>query len=158
MLWRTATEVAMVNEKWWSLRELNALRTRLAELIDEAMLPSGTTIVPHGGAHFDPPADVWETADEVVVELELPGIAVEQIELTLLNHTLHVAGTSAEENEAGVVFQRIERPRGRFARAIALPVETSGECRAKLHQGVLEVRLTKAPAARRRIVELREET
>jgi HSP20 family protein len=148
----------MVNEKWWSLRELNALRARLAELVDEAVLPSKATIIHQGGSHFDPPVDVWETADEVVVELELPGIAGDQIELTLLNNTLHITGKGEEECEAGVVFQRIERPRGRFARAVAIPAETSGECRAKLSRGVLEVRLTKAPAARRRVVELREET
>ncbi len=148
----------MVNEKWWSVRELNALRARLAELVDEAMLPSKSTVLSNQGAHFNPPVDLFETADELVVELELPGVPVDQIELSLLNDTLHVSGRGEEENQPGIIYQRVERPRGRFSRAIPLPTQTSGECRATLRRGILEVRLSKAPAARRKVVVLREET
>lgn len=147
----------MVNEKWWSVRELNALRSCLSELVDEALLPSKPAIVSRGSAHFEPPLDVWETADEVVVEVELPGLSAEQVQLTVVNHVLHISGNATAELDAGVILQRIERPRGPFSRAIPIPVDTSGECRASLQRGVLEVRLTKAPAARRRVVVLREE-
>jgi HSP20 family protein len=148
----------MVNEKWWSVRELNALRARLAELVDEALLPSSPAIVPRGGSHFDPPADLWETDDEVIVALELPGVVSDQIDLTLHKNTLLVAGKAREDAETGVIFQRVERPRGAFSRAIPLPAETTGECSASLRRGVLEVRVTKAPAARRRVVVLQEES
>ena len=147
----------MVNEKSWTVRELKDLRLRLADLVETALLPASPGPFPTAESRFDPPLDLYETNDAVVVEMELPGIDTAQIAVNIVDNTLIVTGRAAEP-EPGGVFQRIERPRGVFSRAIHIPVDVTAKSTARLRRGVLEVTLTKGAAARRRVVTLTEET
>jgi HSP20 family protein len=147
----------MVNEKSWTVRELKDLRLRLADLVENALLPASPGPFPTAESRFDPPLDLFETDEEVIVEMELPGIDSTQVTVNIVDNTLLVTGR-APEPEPGGVFRRIERPRGAFSRMIPMPVDVTAESTARLRRGVLEVRLVKAPAARRRIVALEEES
>jgi len=133
-----------------TVRELMALRARLRELMESAMLPHPSAA--SGAAPpYECPVDVWETDDEVVVEAELPGVAADAIELRLEGATLVIAGELPAPAEDGGAFLRIERYRGPFRRLVALPVEVGGAPRAALRAGVLEVRLPRRTPRRHRI-------
>jgi len=74
------------------------------------------------GSLWRPPADVFETAGEVVVRVEVPGLHVEDITLTVHNETLVVRGVRREPAEQQkVVYHQLEVHYGFFERVIPLP-------------------------------------
>lgn len=97
-----------------------------------------------------PPVDIAETADEVVVRAELPGLSKEHLELELLPETLTLKGeVSQEKEEKGETFHRRERSWSSFQRSVPLPAEVKTEdVKATLEHGVLEVRMSKTERAK----------
>lgn len=138
-----------------TVRELMALRARLRELMEKAMLPHPPVASP-ATPSFECPIDVWETDAEVVVEAELPGATTEAIELRLEDGKLVIAGELPAACDDAATFLRIERYRGPFRRVVELPAEVDGAPAAALRAGVLQIRLPKRTARRRRIVIERE--
>ncbi len=135
---------------WRVVRELMAAGERLRDIVERAMLPSSPTAVVRPAA-FEPPIDVWENDSEVIVEVELPGSRSDNIDLRLEAGTLILAGALPEPAQPHGTYLRIERPRGRFRRVVALPAEVAGEPRATMRGGVLQVRLPKAGYGRHRV-------
>lgn len=139
------------------VQDLLALRNRLREAVELAEpLPSTSSVWP--GPHaLHPAVDVWETAEEVVVEVELPGARVADITLRLEGQALLVAGQLPKEADEDARYLRMERTRGRFSRHIPLPVDIVGEPRATLRSGVLRVLLPRAEAPQRRRIPVHQE-
>ena len=135
---------------WRSVRELMALAERLREAAERALLPASPMRLGQPAA-FEPPVDVWESDQEVIVEAELPGVRVGEIDLRLEEGALVLSGELPGTSEGSATYLRIERPRGRFHRTVTLPSEVSGEPRAALSGGILKVRLPKAGRSRRRV-------
>ena len=136
---------------WRAVRELMELGARLREAAERALLPASPVSV-GAPAAFEPPVNVWESEAEVTVEAELPGARSKDIDLRLEGDTLVVAGELPSESGATPgTYLRVERPRGRFYRAVALPAEVSGKTAATLRGGVLRVTLPKAGRSGRRV-------
>ncbi len=97
-----------------------------------------------------PPVNVHARDDQVVVSAELPGVAAEKVDISVLDDTLTIKGArDADERPAEVSMHREERGSGDFARTIRLPfrVEASS-VDAKFENGVLEITLPRAEADR----------
>lgn len=103
-----------------------------------------------------PSLDVYEKDDEIIVKAELPGIAKENIEVSLTESTLTVKGEKRQEEEVKEEsFYRAERSFGSMARTIALPTEVRGDqAKATFKDGVLEIRLPKTEQARPKSVKV----
>jgi HSP20 family protein len=103
---------------------------------------------------FLPLADVEETEDGYTIELELPGIKKEDIDISLAGRRLTVSGERKEKERKGVLRRRT-RSVGRFYFEVTLPgdVDESGVT-ASLDQGVLTMRVPKANADRPRHIEV----
>jgi len=138
-----------------TVRELMALRARLRELMEKAMLPH-PPVASAATPSFECPIDVWETDTEVVVEAELPGATTDAIELRLEDDKLVIAGELPAGTVDAATFLRLERYRGPFRRVVELPAKVDDIPAATLRAGVLQVRLPKRGARRRRIVIDRE--
>lgn len=109
-----------------------------------------------GGGMFTPAADVKEDADAYIVQVEVPGIPQEKINITLQDNVLTIRGEKAakQENTEGQ-FRRVERSYGSFARSLSLPRNVEGGgVSAKLTDGVLEVRLPKREEAKPRQISI----
>jgi HSP20 family protein len=93
---------------------------------------------------WEPPADVLETDDEVLILVALPGVDPDRAEVAIDGAELVIAGTRvlpAQLNSA--VIHRLELPQGYFERRIALPAgRYGGVARAAVH-GLLVVTLSK---------------
>jgi HSP20 family protein len=105
------------------------------------------------------PAEVLETDGEVRFMIEIPGMRPEDIELTVENNVLTVAGEKRwqkEEGKAGGDYHLLERRYGKFSRSFTLPqrVKVSG-IDASCEHGVLTIRLPKDEAAKPRRIEVR---
>jgi HSP20 family protein len=92
-----------------------------------------------------PSVDISETADEVLVKAELPGVDKRDLEVEALPESLSLsAETSGEREEKEQTFHRRERVWRRYERVVALPAEVqTDQVRATMKDGVLEVRMPK---------------
>jgi HSP20 family protein len=103
---------------------------------------------------FTPTVDVYETAKEIRVTAELPGLDEKDIEVSLLNGALWIKGEKhgEHEEEKGNVY-RCERQYGSFQRMIELPTEVDAEkIKASFKKGVLKVALPKTKEVSRRVI------
>lgn len=145
----------MTREAWDPLRELAGVQQRMNRLFESAM--ARTNFDAEGGfGAWSPAADMYETGDSVVVSLELPGLALAEIDLRIDGAELVVEGERKMEREQpGEQFHRVERSYGKFQRRLALPEGIDREgARAAYRDGVLTVTLPKSTEARARRIRL----
>jgi HSP20 family protein len=107
-----------------------------------------------GDGAFLPQADVTETDDAYVVEIELPGVKKKDIDISLSGRRLLVTGERKEEERTGILRRRTRRV-GRFRYEVLLPgaVDEDG-VQASLEDGVLTLRVPKASTERPRRIEV----
>lgn len=93
-------------------------------------------------------AEVWETALSVIVRIELPGMAKEEIDISVSGTTLRVRGEKRSTGEQrGRRYHLMERAFGTFAREISLPHSVdSGRAEVSYQDGVVTVILPKTEA------------
>ena len=105
-----------------------------------------------GGSPRTPAIDVVETESQYTVTVDLPGVAREDVKVSIDGKRVSIeaqAGTSAEKKDGERVVYS-ERPAARFARSFTLPLEIDqAASQAKLDNGVLSLVLAKKlkPAA-----------
>ncbi len=104
-----------------------------------------------------PSVDVSETAKEVVVKAELPGMDPKDIDVSVRGDILSVAGERKQEKEEkGENFHRIESTYGSFSRSIQLPAEVdAGKVNATYKDGVLKITLPKTKEAATKKIEVK---
>lgn len=73
------------------------------------------------GPTWEPPADVYETANHLTIWVALPGVAESDVTVAIDGAGLIVTGQRALPVSDGVVIRRLELPFGRFVRRIELP-------------------------------------
>ncbi len=103
-----------------------------------------------------PAADVLETADEIVVEVDLPGHKQEELQIKVDGDVLTIeAERKAERVQKGDSYHRSERILGKFARSFTLPANVdSTRTAAKYEAGVLQIRLPKREEAKPRSIKV----
>jgi len=99
------------------------------------------------GADLTPAMDVKECTDEFIVKTELPGVNKEDIQVTLENGVLTIAGESRNEKQEkdGERILRQERRSGKYMRSLRLGTQINEKAiKASYKDGVLELILPKA--------------
>lgn len=104
------------------------------------------------------PVALWEDADSVFLEVEVPGLQLDDIELTVRDGRLHIAGERKASQRQGTCWYN-ELRYGRFERVIALSqMFQTDTIDAELRDGVLSVTLHKKPEAKPHRIAIRGET
>jgi HSP20 family protein len=124
-------------------RDLTDIQTQMNRLFDNFLgQPSPSGMKERAWA---PPVDMYETKNEVVVAVELPGLSEKDIRLSLTGDLLAIQGerhTGEETREAG--HYRQERWFGKFERVLSLPIPVeTGQVKAAYRDGVLTIKLPK---------------
>jgi len=97
-----------------------------------------------------PLADIEESDDAYLVDIELPGVRREDVTLEISGEHLTVTGERRERQRVGLLRQQT-RTTGKFRYEVTLPSDVDAEnVRATLDQGVLSVVVPKTAAARPR--------
>ena len=101
---------------------------------------------------WTPPVDLFERPEAVVVDLEIPGISPDAIDIQLEENILVVRGERVFEGPGeDATTRRIERAYGHFARTIKLPAGVKvDDITATVTNGVLRITAPKAPEPRPR--------
>lgn len=103
-----------------------------------------------------PALNVWEDDANLYAELEVPGMNMDDLELTVMGNELSVRGQRKPFEQEGVTYHRRERETGNFSRVVRLPVEIDADrVEASLRHGVLTITLPKAETARPRKIEVK---
>lgn len=113
---------------------------------------------PVKAATFVPQFEVKETEEAFILAADLPGVKLDDIELSLDKNRLTVSGSrEAEEKREGESYHLYERSYGSFARTFALPDNVNAEAiDAKLDNGVLTVKLPKVAEAKPRKINIKK--
>lgn len=128
------------------------LRREIDRLFDDAFSRDGTA--------WSPAVDIKENESELRVEVELPGLAPEEVEITAENGILTVRGEKKSERKEGDEsrFHLVERSYGSFIRTFQLPqgVDES-KIEAEFEHGVLAIKVPKTalPQPRRIAIGIR---
>ena len=94
-----------------------------------------------------PAVDIIEEKDRFVLRADLPGVERDDINVTMDDGVLTIAGERrAESREEAEGVQRFERTTGRFLRRFSLPETADAEgITASSANGILEVVIRKLP-------------
>jgi len=92
-----------------------------------------------------PKMDIYEEGDNVVAEVELPGVDPKNIEVEVKDNTLKVEAKGEEKKEEKKKgYYRKELSKGYYKRVIPLPVEVKGEkAEAEYKEGMLKIVIPK---------------
>jgi len=126
------------------LRELDSMERRARRIFDAwGLIPM-----------LVPAADIYETHDELVVELEVPGFDEKDLDVEVTDHVLTVKGTRKETKEQDdKTFRLHERLDREFLRRFELPPEAdTTKVKAVFTNGVLELHTPKTIEAKARRV------
>jgi HSP20 family protein len=109
-----------------------------------------------GSRELVPPADIYETAEGITLQVDLPGHDPRAIEVKVENDTLTLKSERKAERSEKDGARRLERSFGVYARSFVLPrtVDTS-RVEARYENGVLTLTLPRREEARPRVVEVK---
>jgi HSP20 family protein len=140
---------AVLRSPWNELADLHVQMGRLlSETFGERIADVFREDAREGG--WRPAADVEETAEAYLVELEVPGVEREDVSVEFGGGELAVSGEVKERERVGFLRSRT-RPVGRFDYRVSLPADVQDDqVTASLSDGVLTVRVPKTEKARRR--------
>lgn len=128
-------------------RDMARIRDDMDRVLDSLFTTNTRT---DQAPRFAPPVDIDENSEEFIVRLDLPGVSQKDVKVQLMGDLLTVRGerrAERQENHGNVI--RSERVYGTFERTftLAAPVQ-SDRVKATTQDGVLEIRIPKAEAAR----------
>lgn len=105
---------------------------------------------------FTPAVDLRETQEFFLISLDLPGVAEKDIKVDVHEGRLTVSGERVrEESTDDGMYSRFERSVGKFERSFQLPTNVNADkIQARFENGVLEVMIPKAEAAKPRQVSI----
>lgn len=93
---------------------------------------------------WEPPLDVFETADGLVLQFALPGVRAGQLDVGIEGAVLSVRGERRQPAEMrDAAIRRLEIPYGRFERRVMLPAGRYQLVRNELADGCLVIALNR---------------
>jgi len=135
------------------LDALEVFRRRMDQLFEEASREPGVAPQRCGGW---PRANLSDRGEELVLEAGLPGVRLEDVRISGNADTLSISGQRPAPVPEGYRPLRQERANIHFCRSFSLPVKVElDKADAALKDGILTVRLPKAPELKPRAVAVR---
>lgn len=136
----------------WSV--LNQLHGQINRIFDREFDRDATSSA--ATADWIPAADVEEYTDRFVLRLDVPGVDLNAIDITLDNGVLSLSGERVNEAASKDAHRsRTERPSGRFHRRFTLPdTVDAASVQASGRNGIVEVTIPKQPKAQPRRIQV----
>jgi HSP20 family protein len=133
------------------MAEFDDLFSRMGSLLESTF---GATPATTGAAAWAPLADFSETDDAYMIEVDVPGVAREDIDIELSDRDLMISGEIKEKERTGMLRRSMRRT-GRFEYRTLLPGEINTEgVDATLRDGVLTVKIPKTEMTKPRHIEI----
>ena len=119
------------NSVW---RDMRRLQREMGHLLGGTSAPITSSF---------PALNLYSGDEGVILTAELPGVEMDDLEITVLGETLTLSGSrNMGEIEEDVTYHRRERSQGQFTRTVELPFRVDGDnVEAKFSNGVLHILL-----------------
>jgi len=106
-----------------------------------------------------PALNVWSDGEKAELSAEIPGLDPKELQISILGDKVAIEGElKAEKPAEGAIWQRRERPSGKFSRTIRLPFEVeASKAVAKSANGTLRLTLPRAESSKPRKIEVSAE-
>jgi HSP20 family protein len=102
--------------------------------------------------------DIWDNSNELIIRLELPGVAIEDIQTTINASQLDIEAQfkdTAPNKEEGK-YLRKERREGNYKKSIRLPYDVETEkVEAEYKDGILKITLPKAESNKPKVINVK---
>lgn len=135
--------------RWDPFSELERFRADLSRFPE-----NWSELAPLLEQGFTPLADVEETDDAYLIEVEVPGVDKKDVDISMSGRRLTISGERKEKERVGILRRRT-RAVGRFNLEIVLPEDIdSSNVTASLEGGELIVRVPKASSEHPRHIEV----
>lgn len=136
----------MLNTRWQPLAEMSRLRSEMDRLFGRYGVPNGQTQVTY------PALNMWENDDALTIEAELPGFAMDDLEMYVTGgNQLSIKGERRQPELENGTMRRQERGFGSFSRVVELPYHVDADkVTAEFERGVLRIHLPKAEESKPR--------
>jgi HSP20 family protein len=146
--------------RWDPFRDALSLREAMDRLLEQSVVSPRGAGAQARGSTLTLPIDLWETPEDLVVRVPLPGVQVEaedvdiNIDGNMLTIRATLPGVAGEDSDApgeGIRFLYREVPRGDARRTVELPMAVDADAAtAHFANGLLLLTLPKAKSARPR--------
>lgn len=129
-------------ERWEPFRNLAEIQGEMNRLFDGVF---GRPAAGQPGRLWSPLVDMYETKDELVLTVELPGVREQDVTVSITGDLLAVKGERRFERDVkDQSVLHLERASGKFERLVQLPMPVQADkVKATYRDGVLEVKLPK---------------
>ena len=149
----------MAITRWQPVRPTLSMRDAMNQLFDESLWwPTRSLGNGNGtgyGYGFQAPMDVYAEGEGYVVEVSLPGVTPDQIDVQMIGNTLTIGGEAKVEAPEGRQFLVRQRQGGRFQTSVTLPdAGDAAQVKATFEHGVLRLEVPKSEAAKPKRIEL----
>jgi HSP20 family molecular chaperone IbpA len=123
---------------------------------EQKMVESNGTERMRARTTFIPRSDIYETDDNVVVTVDIPGVSQDMINITLEKNVLTITGNSTHGNPDGFTLAFAEFEAGDYERSFRLNDQINQDAIEALYKdGVLKLTLPKAEIAKARKINVK---
>jgi HSP20 family protein len=137
---------------WNRSNDVNGLQHQMNRLFDSAL--KGWPADTGGTTSWVPVADIYESDEDLVVNLDLPGIDLTLVDIRVENNVLTIRG-ERRFKQGSENYHRVERSYGAFGRSFTLSTSVNPDkIRATYGSGVLTIVMPKAEAAKPRKIQI----
>jgi HSP20 family protein len=142
--------------EWRPFREVTRLRREMDRLWED-YFGSGRRALRPLPAEFAPAVDIKETADQIVVKAEVPGMDAKDINISVTGDVLTIKGEKkSEREEKEENYHLVERSYGSFSRSLAMPAAVNmDKIEAKYDKGVLTITCPKKEEVKPKAIEIK---
>jgi len=148
--------------RWDPFQDLRSAQDEMAQMSPMLAHALGLPAQQQGSARatitaWAPALDISERKDAYLVNVELPGLKPEDLDITMEDGLLTIQGERQFTSESSEQqFHRVERRYGAFRRSITLPAHVMAEgIQASFEGGVLQILVPKAEEAKPKRIQVR---
>jgi HSP20 family protein len=139
---------------WDPRREMDEINSRFGQLIRTFFGDAPTLAAVSGWSPLSPPIDVEETDNAYVVDVDLPNVNPEDVDIEMRGEELRIAGHFQEQDRGGVT-RRQNRQTGEFEYVVDLPSDIdASQVDATYDNGVLTVTVARTKDTQPRRIEI----
>ncbi|MCP5104538.1 MAG: Hsp20/alpha crystallin family protein [bacterium] len=123
-----------------------SMHNRFNRMCDKDFYGTGENETEEAMPTWYPATDIYETKDDYVFKMEVPGLTKDDVKIEVHENTLSIKGERKEEKEVKQEdYHRIENRSGSFSRSFRLPDNADAQkINATIKNGMLDLRVAKA--------------
>lgn len=145
--WDLFEDLRNAQDEMLRMNRLRAQRAQLGQQYDAGMSVQA----------WAPAVDITERKDAYLVTAELPGVGIDDLEITFQDGVLTIQGERhMAHDSSGEQVHRAERRYGAFRRSITLPAHVKADAiEASTQDGVLQILVPKAAEVQAKRIQVR---